>query len=72
MDPQAQLALQATNALVLDLFGVFLQPLETELGIKSAHALGRSHAMANRRNYHVRMDAVNYALQHDDGAGSRI
>tara|TARA_Y100001934_G_scaffold283487_1_gene403687 strand:- start:258 stop:1085 length:828 start_codon:yes stop_codon:yes gene_type:complete len=71
VNPQAQLALQSANALVLDMFGVFLQPLETELGIKSAHALGRSHAMANRRNYHVRMEAVNYALQHDDGATIR-
>ena len=66
-----QQRLSEVDALIIDLFGVFLNPLEQEFGQKSAHALGRSHAIANRQQYHVRMEAVNYALQHDDGATVR-
>jgi regulator of PEP synthase PpsR (kinase-PPPase family) len=36
-----------TNALTLDLFQVFISPLESELEAKSSHAAGRSHGIAN-------------------------
>ena len=36
------------NALVLDLFQVFIAPLETELQAKSSHAAGRSHGIAEQ------------------------
>ncbi len=61
----------ATGALDLDLFNVFIRPLEQEFGTTSALASGRVHAMANKDEYRVRIDAVNFALQHDDGATSR-
>ena len=35
------------NALFLDLFQVFIAPLEAELAAKSSHAAGRSHGIAN-------------------------
>ena len=56
------------NALVLDLFSVFIQPMEAELQSHSTHSAGRSHGMADPGTYHTRIDAVNFALQHDDGA----
>jgi regulator of PEP synthase PpsR (kinase-PPPase family) len=60
-----------TNALSLDFFQVFIGPLETELGAKSSHAAGRSHGIANSHEYFARMDAINFAQAHDDGAAIR-
>jgi regulator of PEP synthase PpsR (kinase-PPPase family) len=54
-----------SDALILDLFEMFIVPMEVELGQLSSHAVGRSHAAG--ANYSARMDAVNYALNHDDG-----
>ena len=62
---------RATKALTLDLFQVFIAPLESELGAKSSHAAGRSHGIANSHEYFARMDAINFAQTHDDGAATR-
>jgi hypothetical protein len=62
---------RATNALTLDLFQAFVAPLETELGLKSSHAAGRSHGIANSHEYFARMDAINFSQTHDDGAATR-
>jgi len=59
------------NALTLDLFQVFIQPLETELAAKSSHAAGRSHGIANSHEYFARMEAINFTQAHDDGVATR-
>ncbi|MFO1396536.1 MAG: pyruvate, water dikinase regulatory protein [Burkholderiales bacterium] len=59
------------NALTLDFFQVFIQPLEAELAAKSSHAAGRSHGIANSHEYFARMDAINFTQAHDDGATTR-
>ncbi len=59
------------NALTLDLFQIFIAPLETELSAKSSHAAGRSHAIANNQEYFARMEAINFTQAHDDGAATR-
>jgi hypothetical protein len=59
------------NALTLDLFQVFIAPLEGELGAKSSHAAGRSHGIANSHEYFARMEAINFTQAHDDGAQTR-
>ncbi len=56
---------------MLDLFQVFIQPLESELGVKSSHAAGRTHGIANSHEYFARMEAINFAQSHDDGATTR-
>ena len=58
-----------SDALILDLFEIFIAPLEAELGTASSHAVGRSHGVGS--SYTARMDAVNYALSHDDGGITR-
>jgi regulator of PEP synthase PpsR (kinase-PPPase family) len=65
----AQLGL--ANALFLDLFQVFIAPLEAELDAKSSHTAGRSHGIANPMEYFARMEAINFAQAHDDGAATR-
>lgn len=59
------------DALHVDLFRGFLTPLEAELGLKSTHYVGRSHATVDTPVYHRRMEAVNYTLNHDDGLTNR-
>ena len=59
------------NALTLDLFQAFIQPLEAEFSAKSSHTAGRSHGIANSHVYFARMEAINFAQAHDDGASTR-
>jgi len=59
------------NALFLDCFEIFISPLEKELGVPASHAIGRSHSVSDLVNYYHRIDAVNFALGHDDGIASR-
>ena len=62
----------AAEALVLDLFQTFINPLEHELGLKSAHTVGRSHsATKNQQEYTNRIEAINFSLAHDDGQTDR-
>lgn len=63
--PAVRNIIEQSDALFLDLFEMFVAPLEAELGVSSSHAVGRSHAAG--LNYNARMDAVNYAMNHDDG-----
>ena len=57
-----------SDALVLDLFTAFLPPLEEELQLGSTHAAGQYHGLINRDNYEGRIEAIDFALSHDDGA----
>ena len=59
------------RALTLDLFQIFIAPLEAELGAKSSHTAGRSHGIANSHEYFARMEAINFTQSHDDGAATR-
>lgn len=67
VDKDIAAILDRADALHIDLFRSFLTPLEQELGMKSTHYVGRSHATVDTRQYSRRMEAVNYTLQHDDG-----
>jgi regulator of PEP synthase PpsR (kinase-PPPase family) len=67
VNPEISSHLQKSNACVLDLFKTFIAPLERELCIKSSYTVGRTHGVANNPSYNQRIEAVNYALAHDDG-----
>lgn len=51
----------------LDLFDMFVPALEGVLDTKSNLREGRAHGIANEDVYESRIDAMNYALNHDDG-----
>ena len=70
-EAMSEIVRRDAKALTLDLFQTFIQPLEAELGAKSSHAAGRSHGIANSHEYFSRMDAINFAQSHDDGAATR-
>ena len=56
---------------MMDVFQTFLNPLEKALGTESAYSVGNSHAVRPDRGYDARIDAVNFALDNDDGARIR-
>ncbi|OJX33622.1 MAG: phosphoenolpyruvate synthase regulatory protein [Burkholderiales bacterium 68-12] len=55
------------KGMLLDMFGTFVHPLEVELGIKSHHRVGRFSDISKSKEYHDRIEAINYSLAHDDG-----
>ncbi|HLV76517.1 MAG TPA: pyruvate, water dikinase regulatory protein [Marinobacter sp.] len=59
------------NGFMIDTFGTFLKPLEEELKASSSYSVGRSHSINNAGSYERRIDAVNFALDNDDGARTR-
>jgi regulator of PEP synthase PpsR (kinase-PPPase family) len=71
VNPEIQKIIEASRGIVLDLFNVFIGPLEHILGTKSSYSIGKYHSTANVEAYKTRIDAVNYALAHDDGVGIR-
>ncbi len=66
MDPNISAMLRQEDALFLDLFEVFIAPLEKELGVRSAHTVGRSHGHTGSE-YANRIAAISFAISHDDG-----
>ena len=72
VDPQVLGVIRAgCKGLLLDMFGTFVQPLETELGLKSLHRVGRFSDISRDRAYHDRIEAINFSLAHDDGQSNR-
>ena len=63
--------LRRSNALVIDFFVSFIDPLEAGLGGKSSHTIGRSHSAMDKKEYAQRMEAINFSMAHDDGASHR-
>lgn len=59
------------DGFMVDIFGTFLSPLETELQASSSYSVGRTHAINNNSRYEERIHAVNFALDNDDGARTR-
>src|SRR3954454_5019161 len=59
------------NALVIDFFESFIDPLEAGLGVRSSHTIGRSHSAMDKKEYAQRMEAINFSMAHDDGASHR-
>lgn len=59
------------NACVFDLFNTFIGPLENELNEKSSYTVGRTHGVINNKLYLHRLEAIDFALSHDDGVKTR-
>jgi [pyruvate, water dikinase]-phosphate phosphotransferase / [pyruvate, water dikinase] kinase len=59
------------KGLVLDMIRTFVEPLEIEFGVKSNHRVGRFSDASESREYHDRIEAINFSLAHDDGQSSR-
>ena len=67
VDPEISAAIARSGALVLDVFAPFIETLEAELGEKPQPRVGQAHGMVDFETYHRRINAMNFALTHDDG-----
>lgn len=67
VNPMINNVVKEATGVFMDLFVTFVEPLEAELGLKSTHRIGRSHNIADDSTYKNRIEAINYALTHDDG-----
>ncbi len=71
VDKNIRKVIDEAQAFKVDIFSTFLSPLERELGEKSSYTVGKSHQSALSDSYVARIDAINYALDNDDGARTR-
>ncbi len=65
--PTLRAIIKESHGLHLDIFDVFLEPLELELQQQPSHETGRAHGMSDINTYMRRIEATNFALAHDDG-----
>jgi len=71
VNQEVRQVVRKANALFLDFFETFIDPLEAGLGVKSSHTIGRSHSAMDKKEYQQRIEAINFAMAHDDGASHR-
>jgi len=67
VQPEIKAILHHSQALMLDVFEHFIAPLEQEFKIHSSHRVGKKHSSEDKEAYDYRIQAVNYALNTDDG-----
>ncbi|MGY0504256.1 posphoenolpyruvate synthetase regulatory kinase/phosphorylase PpsR [Luteimonas sp. e5] len=67
VDNELSEIIAGSGALMLDVFAPFIAPLEEELGAKRQPRIGKAHGIVDFDVYHQRINAMNYALTHDDG-----
>ncbi len=70
-EPESRDIIIGSDALVLDLFHVFLEPLQRALKASPLLKRTRSHRISNLSTYESRIAAIDFSLQHDDGARIR-
>jgi len=71
VNPTIAERVKLADAVHMDMFKTFVEPLELELGVKSSHTIGRFHHANDSESYKNRIEAINFSLAHDDGQSSR-
>lgn len=69
-DPIRQV-LQGTQAAFIDLFGSHLDTVERILHVNATHSAAALHGVGDTLRYDRRMKAIEFAMEHDDGASLR-
>ena len=67
VNPRINAIVRTANAMFMDLIAAFVEPLEAEFGVKSTHTIGRFHSVAESDTYKKRIEAIHFAMSHDDG-----
>lgn len=70
VDEAIRKVIDESNSLNIDIFSAFLAPLEAELKVESSYSVGKP-SIETSDKYSARIDAVNFALDNDDGARTR-
>jgi len=71
VDDRISSIIKSSEAVILDLFATFLEPLSRALGMQPQARVGRAHGVADLERYEERMEATSYALSHDDGVSGK-
>lgn len=71
VDENLRARLKESDAEVFDIFDIFLPGLSQAVGTPSSKIVGMSHGMGDQGEYDRRVDAVNFALNFDDGSRLR-
>jgi len=59
--------IKSGNCFYIELFEGFVEPLSEELGVAPSRQSGRSHAITKPSYYTKRIEAINFAMNNDDG-----
>jgi [pyruvate, water dikinase]-phosphate phosphotransferase / [pyruvate, water dikinase] kinase len=70
-DEEIRTELQRTRCAFIDLFGSHLDTVERVLHVNATHGVGALHGLGDTRRYDARMQAIEFAMEHDDGASLR-
>ena len=71
VDENIREQIKTSAGLHMSFYDAFIGELEEELGTKANHSIGRTHGMYDTKKYDKRMDAINFALNNDDGITDR-
>lgn len=71
VDDDLRARLKESKTEIFDIFDTFLPGLSKAIGLPSGRHVGRSHGMGDQERYDRRVDAVNFALNFDDGSRLR-
>lgn len=66
VNPNIRALFHLTGGHCLDMFGTFVNPLSSELGMPANETIGMSRRVAGAE-YRNRINAINFTLGHDDG-----
>lgn len=71
VDPKLRHIIATSSGLWFDIFEAFIAPLQSALHETPEPMAGRSHGVRDLKQYSSRIDAVNFAIQNDDGVSTR-
>lgn len=57
----------ANDISIIDIFSSFIPEMEVQLNTQASHSIGVTHGVGNTSGYLQRIEALNFALSHDDG-----
>ena len=70
-DDDVRRELRRTRCPMIDFFDLHMEHVEAVLGARGAHAAARLHGVGDVKRYNNRMQAIEYAIEHDDGQSLR-
>ena len=71
IDTDIRQMIKNSHCIFFDLIETFIGRLESELHKESSHTIGHRHRLLNDGFYDLRMHAMNYALDTDDGISTK-
>ena len=63
--------LRTSKCPIIDFFDMHMERVESILGVSGARVAARLHGVGDVQRYNTRMQAVEYAIEHDDGQSLR-